>query len=538
MNKASRLIKRYIVLLLVLLFSIKSFAAVVGDNDGAAFITKAEFDSLKNDFQSQLDTYNSSIDNKIDGAIASYLAGVSVGSTTKYQLLVRNKLADNLIMRKDMPLEIHWYKGLSILYEISLMDNSRFSDWGGGGPAQYSIAYDPSITGVNNRVYMASAYGATDLSSGLPDKIVWNGLTNNANFKLTLDAVGYKGGTVGFAQAQDPTQRGFSRTMPINTTLKDGVYGKISDTTVMQATWTPYFTNVNNERANDQSVYKNFTLNFEPGALSYTNLCLYNSSNDVHAYYNSELGQYLCYPFADLGLYTNTWRNKATKSSYHRFVIYHSASSYYNQSGATYTNEKYYTSGPAADLADNVRAMEWGLINKGYAEATDVLAPTYGDYVQGDDEFTISDIYLHSGFPVAYVREGDKVDIDLKIKSAKKYTRSVSDGVLSETSQDLSGDIYIVLYYNKFVDGTGSAESYDLSNASKVICMSKAKLEALAAGSIDIPYLYEKNKMISFDAKTTGVVYAKLYPGDSSELAADWEIEVDTINSAYQISRA
>ncbi len=61
MNKTNRLIKRYIALILVLLFSIESFAAVVGDNDGAAFITKAEFDSMKNDFQSQLDRYNSSL---------------------------------------------------------------------------------------------------------------------------------------------------------------------------------------------------------------------------------------------------------------------------------------------------------------------------------------------------------------------------------------------------------------------------------------------------------------------------------------------
>ncbi|MBO6134470.1 MAG: hypothetical protein J6O09_01665 [Lachnospiraceae bacterium] len=78
MNKASRLIKRYIALLLVLLFSIESFAAVVGDNDGAAFITKAEFDSMKNDFQDQLDRYNSSLDNKINGAIAAYLSGIAV----------------------------------------------------------------------------------------------------------------------------------------------------------------------------------------------------------------------------------------------------------------------------------------------------------------------------------------------------------------------------------------------------------------------------------------------------------------------------
>ena len=70
--------KRMVALSLVLLLSIESFAAVVSDNDGSAFITKAEFDSLKNNFQSQIDQFNSSIDSKIDGAIASYLAGVNI----------------------------------------------------------------------------------------------------------------------------------------------------------------------------------------------------------------------------------------------------------------------------------------------------------------------------------------------------------------------------------------------------------------------------------------------------------------------------
>ena len=66
MRKGLRLIKRLVALCLVLLLSIESFAAVVSDNDGSAFITKAEFDSLKNDFQSQIDQYNSSIDSKIE----------------------------------------------------------------------------------------------------------------------------------------------------------------------------------------------------------------------------------------------------------------------------------------------------------------------------------------------------------------------------------------------------------------------------------------------------------------------------------------
>ena len=86
MRKSTRLLKRLVALILVLLLSIESFAAVVGDNDGAAFITKAEFESLKKEFQTQIDRYNSSIDNKIDGAIAGYLSGIKVGKKSKINL--------------------------------------------------------------------------------------------------------------------------------------------------------------------------------------------------------------------------------------------------------------------------------------------------------------------------------------------------------------------------------------------------------------------------------------------------------------------
>lgn len=67
--------KRIIVAIIVVCMYFTSFAAVVGDNDGAAFVTKAEFDALKKDFSSQIDKYNDSINDKLDGAIAAYLAG-------------------------------------------------------------------------------------------------------------------------------------------------------------------------------------------------------------------------------------------------------------------------------------------------------------------------------------------------------------------------------------------------------------------------------------------------------------------------------
>ena len=90
MSKGTRWIKRKIALLLVLLLSIESFGAIVSDNDGSAFITKAEFDSLKNDFQAQIDSYNTSIDSKIDGAIAAYLAGIRI--STRETIVNANKV--------------------------------------------------------------------------------------------------------------------------------------------------------------------------------------------------------------------------------------------------------------------------------------------------------------------------------------------------------------------------------------------------------------------------------------------------------------
>ena len=77
------------ILLINNLIIFQVFAIAVSDNDGSAFITKAEFDSLKNDFQSQIDGYNTGIDNKIDGAISSYLAGISIGkdSVDYYKLV-------------------------------------------------------------------------------------------------------------------------------------------------------------------------------------------------------------------------------------------------------------------------------------------------------------------------------------------------------------------------------------------------------------------------------------------------------------------
>lgn len=72
-------------------------AAVVSDNDGSAFITKSEFDSLKTSFQSQIDSYRTGIDSKIDSAIASYLSNIKINpDPTNYWKKIVNATGNSL----------------------------------------------------------------------------------------------------------------------------------------------------------------------------------------------------------------------------------------------------------------------------------------------------------------------------------------------------------------------------------------------------------------------------------------------------------
>ena len=89
-KKSNKIFKVLCITFAVIIISCNAFAVAVADNDGSAFISKAEFDSLKNSFQAQIDNFYSSIDNKIDTSIASYLAGIRVNRIEKLTNIYQN----------------------------------------------------------------------------------------------------------------------------------------------------------------------------------------------------------------------------------------------------------------------------------------------------------------------------------------------------------------------------------------------------------------------------------------------------------------
>ena len=82
MLQKNKKLKIVSIVLLVLLVNSSINAAVVSDNDGASFITKAEFDSAKNSFQATINDFNTSIDDKISNAISAYIAGAKQSKQT------------------------------------------------------------------------------------------------------------------------------------------------------------------------------------------------------------------------------------------------------------------------------------------------------------------------------------------------------------------------------------------------------------------------------------------------------------------------
>ena len=82
-----KIFKKVVSIALILILSVDSYAAVVSDNDGSAFITKKEFDALKKSFENQVINYQDSLESKIYGAIASYLAGIKVAKQSHIKLI-------------------------------------------------------------------------------------------------------------------------------------------------------------------------------------------------------------------------------------------------------------------------------------------------------------------------------------------------------------------------------------------------------------------------------------------------------------------
>ena len=141
-------IKTLICILLCLFIQIHAFAAVISDNDGSAFVTKAEFEALKDNFANQIINYNDSIDYKIDGAIASYLAGTQLLKKTNIDGFVEVSGSKPVIYGR-----VSDYEKISSQMWNDLTCNMSVFGTAAGTAASYIPFYSNSDAGYTNGQY-------------------------------------------------------------------------------------------------------------------------------------------------------------------------------------------------------------------------------------------------------------------------------------------------------------------------------------------------------------------------------------------------
>ena len=205
-----------------------AFAAIVSDNDGSTFVTKSEFESLKKDFANQIKSYNESIDNKIDGAIASYLAGINLEQKIILDSLLNNindSCTDSYVSG-DTKVK-YGYRCMAKSYSTPStqkpegaivnfflangLTGSTGTQWRGGGFARIGMNSGDSRTGL----YDVDVPSATGRKNG---KYVMFGKYNNKLYPVnSYDEMEYRYYATGSGAASMFT--GFPTTDPTITTV-------------------------------------------------------------------------------------------------------------------------------------------------------------------------------------------------------------------------------------------------------------------------------------------------------------------------------
>lgn len=108
--------KKYSVIIiswLLLCFTLLTNAAIVSDSDGTAFVTKKQFTDLQSQLSETIETYNNSLNNKIDGVISSYLAGLKLQLKATRRKIIDD--ADHWLMynESDYPTYVEGFPYLS-----------------------------------------------------------------------------------------------------------------------------------------------------------------------------------------------------------------------------------------------------------------------------------------------------------------------------------------------------------------------------------------------------------------------------------------
>ena len=519
MTNQIRMFKKLISIVLVLLLSIESFAAIVSDNDGSAFITKSEFEALKKDFQSQIENYNNSIEGKIDGAIAAYLAGIKTAKIESMDILTNDWTEISCFNGVWDP--TFQYPDLSIIYAGGIAND--FS-WGSGNNKKFSMPfwrqyrYDRTNTNVN-KSYRPLVTGNTETSQ--TTNMVWNGVANYyvETFESTLAFQ-----TQGSGDLADVEVISGSQTLkflnPCVYTMSGYVSGFAAKDDCLNATFkwrstsAGYDNNISmeNKSASNAAIVE---LKTDSNKITKTYEHIIQYKGDEEWSVSNEKFTKTFRAHSKNTLKSNAWMNATSRTGYNRMLIghgnnYQSAGYYYNHYQRTFF---YRTNMSWADTDDQNKIIpSIGMLASDQKASAIYQFEKDKAYQFGKNTFEVKKPKLHEGFPLFCAKEGVKCTWRPYFKKGKKQNTSgtwVDDGTTK---------VRLVLSVGPFEDAMTAADN------SKII---KLKVNGSKEDVLVAKCEEEKYTTIEFEMPKDGIVYAKWCQDDDAYETNKWIKTID-----------
>ena len=508
-----KIFKKIIAIVLVLIFSVNSFAAVVSDNDGSAFITKAEFESLKNNFQNQLNQYNITIGNKIDNAIVSYLAGIKVDVKTDKPIIVGN-WGYYTIMNGSVDNEYAYpdFSGTTSWLGNAVNTNFR-KTWFGFGEIKYA-----GTQNSNRRVLLKNITPAEtlDLSNA-----TWAGVATNARESWVCSIVFRNDNLTGYGGVNEN-----NRYMWVFSPLNINVHGYYNNLNTVSDVWNHQWQYEGRGYASGQWVW------YYPG-----NYPISAFSNSAAIEYRND-GAGNIYEYEHLG----NWHRYTTWECTIKDCINYFGISNYNSlrtdtwlpltttSGGWTAQDISRANGNNVDWQNN-RSINWDDRRAGNPPTSNsTVIPTIGlieSDIQAKDIWQFERLYdgdgilmdrmtMEQGIPIMKVKKGDKVEWSPEFINVKIA------GVASDV------ELCPVLAYTPFISGKSVSDNKNY-----------VKFDDKERGEFPIT---ENHKIkLKFEAEKDGYVYMKWCPNIGNDVEVDgteWEATIDFSKcSSYSVTK-
>ena len=527
MRKSTKLLKRFAALFLLVLLSCESFAAVIGDDDGAAFITKGEFDNLKKEFDKQISKYNKSLGNKIDGAIANYLNGIRVSNITSGKLFYAGW--DSVTSMNYAPNNEFWWPNLSANYTMGASTARSSPLWSMGWWAYMNMSYSRPSGRTSKRLLVDAG---EEKGSNFPDNVYWVGRAVNYLDTITVTRSVMNSDRTNVGGNLQGAGEGSSAMHAIRVlSFTPGYYPNIA--TEKSSFWNPNFywvsttdTSYNGERT--QSSFEGYTnaATIELGALTDSEGNLYTKDYEHILIWND-----LSFPQVSDTDWNSSFRNivTGTSATFTRkdFADACSKSGQWsctmanttttgdsggrNVRRVSLTNHSGYWTG-AYNAHDNTNMVSAGIVNKTYSAKDIYQTNTKFSQVVENSEYTLEKQSLRDGLVCFAANEGDKIKWELK------FDNMYVDGSLQ------AFDIDVVLATTPFKDGI------NIDTTKGVYITWKEKVGDVEVEKHIKTTDAEHKCKFEIEMPEGAIVYCKWYPHDTSLQSRAWEASLDLKN--------